>query len=88
MKILSIRPAPRDHGNTLGHVDVEIIDGIKLFGLRISQMPDQSFRVFGPNTDRGGRAMAFSTPVVNAIARATLKALEMDEPLQHERIAS
>jgi hypothetical protein len=86
MKILNCRPAPSGGGNTLCHVDVEIVAGVKLFGLRVAQMPDQSFRVFGPNTDRGGRAMAFSAPVVNAIARATLKALEMDEPLQHERL--
>lgn len=89
MKILSIRPAPRDHGNTLGHVDVEVIDGLKLFGLRIAQMPDRSFRVFGPNTDRGGRAMSFAPAMVNAIAHATLKTLEMDEHSHNDyRIAS
>lgn len=83
MKILSIRPAPRDHGNTLGHVDVEVIPGVRLYGLRVAQAPDRTFRVFGPTTDRGGRAVAFDPAAVNAIAAATFK--ELEEPSQHER---
>jgi hypothetical protein len=86
MKIISFRSAPHDSGNTLGHVDVEIIDGLKLFGLRIAQMHDRSFRVFGPNTDRGGRSMSFAPAMVNAIAHAALKNSKLDEHSQYDRV--
>ena len=86
MNIISFRAAPRDAGNTLCHVDIEIIEGLKLFGLRIAQMPDRSFRVFGPNTDRGGRSMSFAPAIVSAIAHATLK--QLDEHSQHDRVTS
>jgi hypothetical protein len=35
-------------------------------------MPDKSFRVFGPNTDRCGRSMSFDPAMVDAIALATV----------------
>lgn len=88
MKILNFRPAPHDAGNTLGHADVEIVDGLKLFGLRIARMPDRSFRVFGPNTDRGGRSMSLDPAMVNAVARAALNKLELDEHSQYDRAPS
>jgi hypothetical protein len=76
MRILAYRPCPGG-GNTIGHVDVEIIDGVRLFGLRVSRMPDKTFRVFGPNTDRGGKAMSFDPLTVDAIAHATLDILDL-----------
>jgi hypothetical protein len=72
MRILSYRPAPSGGGTTLCHVDVEIVAGVKLFGLRVAQMPDRTFRVFGPNTDRCGRSMSFDPAVVDAIAHAAI----------------
>ena len=72
MRILSYRPAPSGGGDTLCHVDVEIVAGVRLYGLRVSQMPDRSFRVFGPNTDRCGRSMSFDPAAVNAIAAAAV----------------
>lgn len=86
MNILSLRPAPSGSGNTIAHVDIEIIDGARLYGLRVAQMPDLSFRVFGPNTDRGGRAMSFDSAMVKVIAHATIK--HLDGPSQHDRFTS
>ena len=86
MNIISLRPAPCGSGNTVAHVDIEIIGGARLYGLRVAQMPDRSFRVFGPNTDRGGRSMSFDPAVVNAIAHATLK--HLDGHSQHDQVAN
>lgn len=78
MRILNYRPAPSGGGNTLCHVDVEIVAGVKLFGLRVAQMPDRTFRVFGPNTDRCGRSMSFDPAVVDAIAHAAISYNKLD----------
>jgi hypothetical protein len=83
LKILSIRPAPPG-GRTLAHVDVELIDGAKLFGIRVSRADDGSFRAFGQNSDRG-RTCAFSPAVVADIAAATISQLRIDGPSQHDR---
>jgi hypothetical protein len=89
MKILSYRPAPSGGGNTLCHVDIEIVSGVRLYGLRVAQMPDRTFRVFGPNTDRQGRSMSFDPFAVDAIAQAAMKTLEMDERSRNDhRFAS
>jgi hypothetical protein len=78
LKILTYRPAPPGAGNTLCHVDVEIIQGVKLFGLRVAQMPDKTFRVFGPTTDRFGRSMSFDPATVDAIAHAAISFNTLD----------
>jgi hypothetical protein len=67
---------------------VEIIAGVKLFGLRVAQMPDRTFRVFGPNTDRCGRSMSFDPATVDAIAHAAISYNKLDGHSKHERIAS
>lgn len=72
MRILNLRPAPPGTGNTLCHVDIEIMPGVRLYGLRVARMPDRSFRVFGPNTDRCGRSMSFDPAAVDAIAHAAI----------------
>jgi hypothetical protein len=72
MKILSYRPAPSGGGTTLCHVDIEIVSGVRLYGLRVAQMPDRTFRVFGPNTDRQGRSMSFDPAAVDAVAGAAI----------------
>lgn len=83
MRILSIRPAPPG-GATIAHVDIELVDGAKLFGLRVSRADDGSYRVFGQNSARG-RTCAFAPAIVDQIANATLSSLNMDGPSQHER---
>ena len=65
MKILHFKPAPSGGGNTLALIDVEIVEGVRLYGLRLTQMPDGSHRVFG---DRIG----LSRDIVVAIASASL----------------
>jgi hypothetical protein len=86
MNIISLRAAPSGSGNTIAHVDIEIVCGARLYGLRVAQMPDRWFRVFGPNTDRCGRSMSFDSAMVNAIANATLN--HLDGPSQHDRVTS
>ena len=75
MKIISIRPSPPG-SNTLAHVDIELVDGAKLFGIRVSQADDGTYRAFGQNSDRG-RTCAFSHEIVAQIAEATLSQLEL-----------
>ncbi|MCK1279475.1 hypothetical protein [Bradyrhizobium sp. 61] len=71
MKILKTRPAPRGSG-TIAFADVEVCFGIKMFGLRVEQRPDQTFRVYSPNAN-GGRTAAFNPAAVDEIARAVIK---------------
>jgi hypothetical protein len=80
---LAVRPAPSG-GSTLAHVDIEIVDGAKLFGIRVSRADDGTWRAFGQNSDRG-RTCAFSREIVAQIAAATLSQLHIDGPSQHDR---
>jgi hypothetical protein len=65
MKIIDYKPAPSGKGNTIGLVDVETIEGVRLYGLRLTQMPDGTHRVFGER-------LGLSRNVVDAIATAAL----------------
>lgn len=75
MRILSIRPAPPG-SSTLAHVDIELIDGANLFGIRVSRADDGTYRAFGQNSDRG-RTCTFSREIVAEIATATLSELSL-----------
>jgi hypothetical protein len=86
VKILSIRPSPPG-GNTLAHVDVELIDGAKLFGLRVSRADDGTYRVFGQNSDRG-RTCSFSPAIVADIAAATISQLTLTGHRTNDQHAS
>jgi hypothetical protein len=50
------------------HVDVEIVEGAKLLGIRVSRADDGSYRAFGQNSERG-RTCAFSREIVAQIAK-------------------
>jgi hypothetical protein len=65
MKILAYKPTPSGGGNTVAYVDVEIVAGVRLYGLRFSTLADGTHRVFG---ERVGLDRA----VVNAIAAAAI----------------
>lgn len=82
MKILTLRPAPPG-GSTIAHVDVEIIDGVKLYGLRVSRAKDGSFRVFGLSNYHG-RTSAFDRSAVEAIAKATIQFMTMNGLLRND----
>jgi hypothetical protein len=84
MKILSIRPAPPG-GKTIAHVDVEIVDGVKLFGLRVSRAEDSSYRVYGQNSARG-RTCSFSPAIVAQIAAATISSFESTGHRKYDHI--
>jgi hypothetical protein len=75
LRIISIRPAPPGSA-TLAHVDVELIDGARLFGIRVSRAEDGTYRAFGQNSDRG-RTCAFSREIVAQITKATLSELNL-----------
>lgn len=69
MRVLTTRSASRD-GRAVYLADVEVADGIKLFGLRVERRQD-GFRVFAPNA--AGRATAtFGQDAVKEIARAVI----------------
>jgi hypothetical protein len=76
VKILSIRPSPPGERKTIAHVDVELVEGVKLYGLRVSRATDGTFRVFGLSNDHG-RTSAFSPAAVDMIARATVEAMTL-----------
>lgn len=59
----------------MAHVDLELVDGVKMFGVRVSRAEDGTYRAFGQNSDRG-RTCAFSPAVVAEIAEATLSELQ------------
>ncbi len=86
MKILSVRPTPPG-GSTIAHVDIELVDGAKLFGIRVSRADDGTFRAFGQNSDRG-RTCAFSREVVAEIAEATLTELQSTGHRNNDRTRS
>ncbi|WLB58821.1 hypothetical protein [Bradyrhizobium japonicum] len=75
MKILSSRPAPPG-STTLAHVDVEILDGVKMYGIRVSRAEDGTYRAYAQNSERG-RTCAFSREIVAQIAEATLSQLSL-----------
>jgi hypothetical protein len=75
VRILSIRPAPPG-GQTIAHVDIELVDGVKMYGIRVSRADDGTYRAFGQNSDRG-RTCAFSHEIVAQIAEATVSELEL-----------
>jgi len=83
LKILSIRPAPPGRA-TIAHVDIELVDGAKLFGIRVSRADDGTFRAFGQNSDRG-RTCAFSREIVAQIAEATLSELHLTGHSNNDR---
>jgi hypothetical protein len=82
LKILNVRPAPPG-GSTIAHVDVELVEGAKLFGIRVSRADDGTYRVYAQNSARG-RTCSFSPAIVAEIAAATLKSLEMDGPSHND----
>jgi hypothetical protein len=86
VKILSIRPAPPG-SSTLAHVDIELIDGAKLFGIRVSRADDGSYRAFGQNSERG-RTCAFSHEIVAQIAEATISELKLTGHRTNDQHAS
>ncbi|KQW22840.1 hypothetical protein ASC80_05725 [Afipia sp. Root123D2] len=86
MKILSVRRAPPG-GSTIAHVDLELVDGAKLYGIRVSRADDGTFRAFGQNSERG-RTCSFSPAVVAEIAAATLTELESTGHRNNDRTRS
>lgn len=81
MRIIGLRPA-RTGAGAIAHVDVETVEGIKIYGVRVSQAADGSYRAFGPDNERG-RTCAFNHDIANKIAHLTVAGMS-----QHERLAS
>jgi hypothetical protein len=86
LKIISIRPAPPG-GSTIAHADIEIIDGVKLYGLRVSRADDGTYRAYAQNSERG-RTCAFSRDIVAQIAHATLSHLSLTGHRTNDQHAS
>lgn len=53
----------------VAYADIEVCQGVKMFGLRVEQRPDRTFRVYAPNAN-GSRTSAFSPAAVDEIAQA------------------
>lgn len=77
MKIIGLRAA-RPGGKAVAYVDVEIVDGVRLYGLRVSRADDGGYRVFG-SENAHGRTCAFDLGVAHHIAKLTLEGLSKHE---------
>ncbi|MET4308004.1 MULTISPECIES: hypothetical protein [Bradyrhizobium] len=86
MRIIDIRPAPPG-SSTIAYVDVELIDGAKLFGIRVSRADDGTYRAFGQNSERG-RTCSFSQAIVADIAAATISQLSLTGHRTNDRTRS
>ncbi|MET4487001.1 hypothetical protein [Bradyrhizobium sp. LA7.1] len=64
-----------------------MVDGAKLFGIRVSLAEDGTYRAFGQNTERG-RTCAFSHEIVAQIAEATLSELHLTGHRTNDRTRS
>ncbi|KYK45149.1 hypothetical protein A1D31_10980 [Bradyrhizobium liaoningense] len=64
----------------MAHVDIEVAEGVKIYGVRVSQAADGSYRAFGPENERG-RTCAFSHETANKIALLTVAGLSPNERL-------
>jgi hypothetical protein len=75
MRILSIRPAPPgDGGRTLARFDLQLVDGVRLYNLKLAEKPDGRRRVFAPSAF-GSAAATFQTDIAEKIVRAASAAL-------------
>lgn len=72
MQILSIRPEAG--GRTLARFDLQLVDGVRMYNLKLAEKPDGSRRVFAPNAF-GGPAATFTTEIAEQIVRAASDAL-------------
>lgn len=72
MQILAIRP--ETGGRTLARFDLQLVDGVRLYNLKLTERPDGSRRVFAPSAF-GSAAATFQTEVAQEIVRAAGVAL-------------
>ncbi|TIO32933.1 hypothetical protein [Mesorhizobium sp.] len=85
MKILSIRPEPPGIGcRTLARFDLQLVDGVRLYNLKLTEKPGGHRRVFAPSAF-GSAAATFTTEIAEQIVRAASDALG-EKP--HERTAA
>lgn len=64
MKILQIRPVPKDTGKTIARFDLEINGGLRMYGLVLRELPDGYRTIAGPQLD--GRRFATFLPEIAA----------------------
>ena len=76
MKILSIRPleGPGAGVRTLARFDLQLVDGVRLYNLKLAEKPDGRRRVFAPSVF-GSAAATFTTDIAEQIVRAASDAL-------------
>lgn len=72
MQILAIRPEAG--GRTLARFDLQLVDGVRLYNLKLTERPDGSRRVFAPSAF-GSAAATFTTEIAEQIVRAASDAL-------------
>jgi len=64
MKVLTVQP-PSGGGRELARADVEVMPGLRMFGLKIVRTNTGSNRVYG-------RSVSFSPEVANQISNAVM----------------
>ena len=75
MHIISIRPEPPGSGvRTLARFDLQLVDGVRLYNLKLTEKPDGRRRVFAPSAF-GSAAATFTTDIAEQIVRAASDAL-------------
>lgn len=70
MKIINVRPAPAG-SSVIAHADIELDEGVRIYGIRVSRAEDGTYRAFGQTSDRG-RTCSFTPAAVADIAEATI----------------
>ncbi|RVD64092.1 hypothetical protein [Mesorhizobium sp. M7A.F.Ca.ET.027.03.2.1] len=86
MHILEIRPAPPGDGRTLARFDLQLVDGVRLYNLKLTEKPDGRRRVFAPSAF-GCAAATFNNEIADQIVRAASAALGENNREQHQRAA-
>ncbi|MCZ8547634.1 hypothetical protein OOJ09_25900 [Mesorhizobium qingshengii] len=72
MQILAIRPEAG--GRTLARFDLQLVDGVRLYNLKLTEKADGRRRVFAPSAF-GYPAATFTTEIAEQIVRAAGVAL-------------
>ncbi|MFD1985910.1 hypothetical protein ACFSOZ_26030 [Mesorhizobium newzealandense] len=74
MHVLDIRPQPPGSGSTLARFDLQLVEGVRLYNLKLSEKPDGRRRVFAPSAF-GTAAATFTTDIADQIVHAASAAL-------------
>lgn len=74
MKITELRPErDRGSGSVIARFDLQVTEGLRIFGLQLRQRADGSYRIAAPNLS-GRHVATFTPPVAIEITAAAVAA--------------